>query len=267
MIKKETATSKNIKMAIVLAAGQGSRLRPLTESMPKSLIPIGGITVLEHLLQALCSLGIDYVVLVVGYLGKSIRREIGSNYQGMQIHYVENSLYENSETMMSLWCAREFFYSDLLLVEGNIIIEPVIVHDLIACSHKNAMVVTMREPAYQSGTLVSIGDKGLVDRMLVSRDEQKDIDLNYMYRTVNVYKLASDFLHEQLKPRLKLYLNLGLTKDYYQILIRDFVAEGTVHFAPVFIGQHQCITIDTPEDLDRANRMFAASSEFCTSKG
>jgi len=223
-MKKEMASSQDINMAIVLAAGQGSRLSPLTESAPKSLIRVGGITILEHLLQTFSCLGIEYVVLVVGYLGDSIRREIGSTYHGMQIHYVENSLYQFAETIMSLWCAREFFYSDLLLVEGDIIIEPVIAHDLLACSYKNAMAVTRREPAYQSGTLVSIGDKGLVDRMLVSRDEQKNTDLDYMYRTVNVYKLASDFLHEQLKPRLKLYLNRGLTKDYYQILIRDFIA-------------------------------------------
>lgn len=261
------AMSHDINMAIVLAAGQGRRLSSLSESIAKSLIRIGGITILEHLLQTFSCQGIENVVLVVGYLGGAIRREIGSSYHGMQIHYVENFLYQSYETMMSLWSAREFFYSDLLLVEGDIIIEPVIAHDLIACSHKNAMAVTRCDLDDQrGGTLVSIGDNGLVDRMLLSRNEQKDTDLDYSYRTVNVYKLASDFLHEQLKPRLKLYLNLGLTKDYYQILVRDFIAEGTVQFAPVFIGQHQYITIDTPEAVDRANQMFAAKSELCASK-
>lgn len=75
--------SQDINMAIVLAAGQGSRLSPLTESIPKSLIRIGGITILEHLLQTFSCLGIENVVLVVGYLGDSIRREIGSTYHGM----------------------------------------------------------------------------------------------------------------------------------------------------------------------------------------
>lgn len=168
--------------------------------------------------------------------------------------------------MMSLWCAREFFYSDLLLIEGDIIIEPVIAHDLIACSHKNVMAAAGLEPAYRSGNLISIGDKGLVDRMLVGRDEKKDLDLNYMHRALNIYKLSSEFLHNQLKPRLKLYLNLGLTKDYYQILIRDFIAEGTAHFAPVLTGQHQCITIDTAENLDSANKILVSRSELCTPK-
>ena len=258
--------SKNVNMAIILAAGQGSRLRPLTESIPKSLIPIGGITILEHLLQTLCSLGIDYVVLVVGYLGESIRREIGSSYQGMQIHYLENSFYESNETMMSLWYAREFFYSDLLLIEGDTIIEPLIMHDLVNCPHKNAMVVTCLEPSYKCGTLISIGDKGLVDRMYVSDDKKRDNSYDYIYRTVNVYKLASEFLREQLKPRLKLYLNLGLTKDCYQVLLRDFIAEGAVHFAPVLISQNRCIEIDTARDLDKANRMFAARPELCASR-
>ena len=133
--------SQDINMAIVLAAGRGSGLSPLTESVPKSLIRIGGITILERLLWSFSCLGIEYVVLVVGYLGDMIRRGIGSTYHGMQIHYVENSLYQSSETMMSLWCGREFFYSQLLLVEGNIIIEPVIVHGLIKELPEKARVV------------------------------------------------------------------------------------------------------------------------------
>jgi D-sedoheptulose 7-phosphate isomerase len=74
---------------VILCGGLATRLRPLTESIPKSLIDVAGKPFLEHQLQALKDQGIDHVVLCVGHLGEQIREKIGDGGRfGLLIHYV-----------------------------------------------------------------------------------------------------------------------------------------------------------------------------------
>lgn len=73
--------------AVILAAGKGTRLRPLTETQPKPLIDVGGRALLEHVLHALPA-NISDIVIVIGYLGEQIEKRIGGTYQGVPVRYV-----------------------------------------------------------------------------------------------------------------------------------------------------------------------------------
>lgn len=73
--------------AVILAAGLGTRLRPLTLTTPKALIPIGNKTLIEHTLDALPS-AIDEIFIVVNYLGDQIKQKIGNEYRGISVQYI-----------------------------------------------------------------------------------------------------------------------------------------------------------------------------------
>lgn len=73
--------------AVILAAGKGTRLRPLTETTPKPLIDVGGKPILQHVLDALPA-NINEITIVIGYLGKQIEERIGSTYHGVPVRYV-----------------------------------------------------------------------------------------------------------------------------------------------------------------------------------
>jgi NDP-sugar pyrophosphorylase family protein len=252
-----------IDTAIILAAGKGNRLLPLTRTIPKCLVPIAETTILDHLLETLSHLGIGYVVIVVGYLGDAIRHRIGVHYNGIQVTYIENPLYGYTDNISSLWYAQSFFYSDILLIEGDIFMDEEIVHDLIVCPHRNVMAVDRVNPEFMSGTMAFLDSDGMVDRMILDRGEHhgQGLNLSNAYKIVNAYKLSFKFLSKQLMHRLNLHFSLGLTDDRYEVLIRDLLAEGAVRFAPVLAGQRRWIDIDTPEDLSRALQIFAARSE------
>jgi choline kinase len=251
-----------VDTAIILAAGEGNRLLPLTRTIPKSLVPIAETTIIDHLLQTLSRLGIEYVAIVVGYRGDAIRHRIGINYRGLQVTYIENPLYGYTDNIASLWYAQGFFYSDILLVEGDIIMDEEIMHDLIVCPQRNAMVIGRFNPEFMSGTLVSLNSDGMVDRMILDLEHQgPDLNLSSAYKTVNACKLSFEFLRDKLIPRLNLHFNLGLTDDRYEVLIKDLLTEGAVKFAPVLAGQRRWIDIDTPKDLSRASQMFAVRVE------
>lgn len=73
--------------AIILAAGKGTRLRPLTDTTPKPLVRVGGQALIEYALQALPKT-INRITVVIGYLGEHIQEYLGEAYRGIPIHYV-----------------------------------------------------------------------------------------------------------------------------------------------------------------------------------
>jgi dTDP-glucose pyrophosphorylase len=75
--------------AVVPAAGEGTRLRPLTEDQPKALVPVAGRPLLAHVFDACLDAGATSLVVVVGYRGDAIREYVGASYRGAPVEYVE----------------------------------------------------------------------------------------------------------------------------------------------------------------------------------
>jgi NDP-sugar pyrophosphorylase family protein len=77
-----------VHRAVVLAAGRGTRMMPLTANLPKPLIPVAGVPILERILRGLAAAGIDETVVVTGYLGQMIEDYFGDGARvGMRLHY------------------------------------------------------------------------------------------------------------------------------------------------------------------------------------
>ncbi len=104
--------------AVILAAGEGRRMLPLTQSIPKPLLRVKNKTILDYIFDALPP-EIDQVVLVVGYLKKKIQEHIGYRYQGKAIRYVVQHSLTGSAT--ALLCCRDLFLPDerFLLIYGD----------------------------------------------------------------------------------------------------------------------------------------------------
>jgi glucose-1-phosphate thymidylyltransferase len=76
---------------VVLAAGEGTRLRPLTADRPKALVDVAGRPLVEHAFDALRSVGVDRIAVVVGYRGEQILDRYGDSYRGTALTYVEQA--------------------------------------------------------------------------------------------------------------------------------------------------------------------------------
>lgn len=74
--------------AVILAAGKGTRLRPITDTLPKPLVDVCGKPLICHILDALPR-NITNITIVVGYLGEQVQARVGKTYQGMSVKYVE----------------------------------------------------------------------------------------------------------------------------------------------------------------------------------
>ena len=109
---------------LVLAAGIGKRLAPLTDDRPKGLIELGGRSLLARLLDGLQAAGVRETALVVGYRQDAIRAALGAAHRGMPLRYLENPAYTRGPRL-SLWTGRaEFERDDVVLADGDVLFAP-----------------------------------------------------------------------------------------------------------------------------------------------
>ena len=117
--------------AIIIGAGRGSRLRHLTEEIPKTLVPILGRPMLDGVLDALAAGGFaqEDVVFICGYKKEVIQERYPD------LNYVENVDWENNNILLSLLCAREHLTEGFVSTYADIVYRPSIVADLVRSPH------------------------------------------------------------------------------------------------------------------------------------
>jgi choline kinase len=122
--------------AIIIGAGRGSRLRHLTEEVPKTLVPIVGRPMLDHVLDALAAGGFarSDVVFICGYKADVVR----ARYPDLT--YVENTGWETNNILLSLLCAREHLGVGFVSTYADIVYRPSIVAELAKSSHDITLV-------------------------------------------------------------------------------------------------------------------------------
>lgn len=121
---------------IILAAGRGLRLNGVTGNTPKCLLEIGGLTLLERQIQALRACGIDEIVVVVGYEAERVQRLCDS-----QIHFVENSCFDQTNSLYSLWLTRDLLGSGFVVINSDVLFHPQLLSDLITARYEDALLI------------------------------------------------------------------------------------------------------------------------------
>jgi len=102
---RHAAYANNITTALLLAAGTGIRLQPLTLTVPKCLTEVGGVPILERLVNNLKAQGFERLIVVIGHLGDQIQEFLQQHSDDMRIDYIINPDYRTSNNIYSLWLA------------------------------------------------------------------------------------------------------------------------------------------------------------------
>lgn len=116
--------------ALILAAGLGSRLRPLTDERPKALVPIGDVPLIGHALDSLLEAGIKDVVVVTGHGRGALEAYLASRLD-FAVVTVDNPGYRTSNTLASFAAAAHLMEDDFFLIDGDLVFEPAVVSRLM----------------------------------------------------------------------------------------------------------------------------------------
>ena len=242
--------------AVILAAGMGTRLRPLTNSRPKCQVEVRGKPILQHQLESLAKAGIAECVLVTGYLSNQPRGHFGRRFRGVEISYVENERYDETNNLYSLWLALKEFDDDIILMEGDLVFEDVILEQLLNSPDPNVAVVD-RYQTFMDGTVIL--PEGRVSKtMVLKKDQGADFDYSRALKTINIYKLSGKDLSHQIIPELTRYVIEGKTDQYYEAVFADLISRGVFELSILRTEDTKWAEIDTIEDLELAEKLFPA---------
>jgi choline kinase len=123
--------------AVILAAGRGGRLRAVAGERPKCLIRIGDITLLERQIHSLRAAGMDRIVVVTGYRDDRVRAVVGPH-----VDIVHNGRYASTNSLYSLWLARECLAGGGLILNGDVLFHRRLLIDLLTAHYEDALLVS-----------------------------------------------------------------------------------------------------------------------------
>jgi len=242
--------------AVILAAGMGTRLRPLTNSRPKCLVEVHGKPIVQHQMESLAKSGVAECVLVTGYLSDQVRGHFGREFRGVEISYVQNERYDETNNLYSLWLALKEFDDDMILLEGDLIFEDALLEQLLTSPDPSVAVVDRYQP-FMDGTVI-LPEGRLSKAMVLKKDQEADFDYSRALKTVNIYKLSGKDLSRQIIPELSRYVVEGKTDQYYEAVFADLVSRGVFELSILRTEATKWAEIDTMEDLELAEKLFSA---------
>ncbi len=196
--------------AVHLAAGQGTRLRPVTDDKPKPLVELAGKPLLERNVETLRDARVNDHVVVTGYEADQIAD------RGFET--VHNDVYDETEMIYSLFCAAQTFPEDgdLIVSYGDILYENSVIKELLDCDAPMCVVVDLEwrdlwdrrfdDPLDDAETL-QLDDAGLIQEIGNDPETNDEIDGQY----IGLFKIRCDYVDRFIEA----YRELEATADGY----------------------------------------------------
>jgi NDP-sugar pyrophosphorylase family protein len=222
--------------AVILAAGEGVRMRPLTLKTPKPLLKVNGKPIIDYVLDSFPA-EITEVIIVVKYLGNKIKKHVGIKNRGRKIKYVLGS---DRGTAYSFIAAKKYLKNErFLFVYGDEIPNKT---DVISCLKKDLSILTFKSKNPQANGIAYLRKDGSIKRII---EKPKNPKSNLA--TDGVMVLNTDIF--RYKPeKIK-------NEYYFSTMLGSFVQDHKVF--PIkaidFIGD-----ITAPSDLIRAGKIISA---------
>jgi choline kinase len=237
--------------AVLLAAGRGSRLQPLTDTMPKCLVPVGGVTIVDRMLGRLEAAGIDEAVVVTGYLGEVLAAHLagGASALGRRAVVVENDRWEDWGNFYSLLVARDAIGgSDFVKLDADVLLDDTVLPALLAADGPAALAIDrsvdlgaeeMKARVDEAGRIVELNKRIAPERALGESIGVERIDAVIAPRVFD---------------ELEAMIARGETHDYYERAYERLMEQG-VRFGWADISGSLWYEIDDAADLERAHEL------------
>ncbi|MDO8987716.1 MAG: phosphocholine cytidylyltransferase family protein [Coriobacteriia bacterium] len=254
MHRFKEAREERPRTALLLAAGMGSRLAPLTDSTAKCLVGLSGVTILERLLRILNGYGFTRLVVVVGHESDSIQDYLGDHSGDIQISYITSTCYKTTNNIYSLWLARKVIDEPFLLIESDLVFEESLLEGMM----EPDTIAVSRQLPWMNGTTVTLEGNSGISAFCLGEMSRPDAT---HYKTVNIYCFSRS-TWRAIRARLDGYISAKRTGEYYESVFAEMIADRTLSLSPVLFDSECWYEIDTLDDLAAAEVIFPRYSEM-----
>ena len=240
--------------AILLIAGRGHRLGNLTENRPKCLVEICGISFLERSLNILSKYGVSKAILVVGFQAEQIQHRIGNRYEELEIEYVINPRYAETNTAYSLWLARDYLSSPSLIIEGDILFDEEILTHFFSCAGgKSTWAAVPVTPQRNEGIFLSRNGTGHVSGVKIVRQPQ-DRKSEFQFKCAGIQFLSADAA-QSLALKLDDTIQKGEVRKYADLVLGEIFDKHPMILCS--LDGMKWAEVDDLDDYQYAKQLFS----------
>lgn len=245
-------TTPSEYQAIILAAGSGTRLRPLTLTTPKCLIDVGGMTILARQLERLAASGIRRAVVVTGYLADEVMGHLQRHPPaGMEVRLAPNPDFAITGNCMSVLAARgQVDAAGIVLCDGDVVLTGDGLTRLTAESCPSALLLDVETPLADEEMKAEVDARGNVRRLSKQLEPSAAAG-----ESIGIQKIGGPALGI-FWATLEAMREAGDTQGYYEDAFQRMMQAGVI-FRTVPIGHHEWTEIDDLADLEDARARFA----------
>jgi len=236
--------------AVILAAGQGTRIRSVHGEHPKCLIEVDDATILDRQLGALSIAGITEVAIVVGYEKEQIIAHVKSNHakQKQKIHFIENPAFAITNNIYSLWLAIDWLRGDSFIVlNADVVFDPEILKHAVNPYASISMIV---DPLWRDETMKVVieGDRVIQMSKKISQEQ-----FSGTYIGITVF---SKSIQDRFFEKVDGLITAARVNDFFNIAVQELADEG------VRVGYTSTDGLPWAEIDDPADLTFAQQSVF-----
>jgi len=233
-----------MKQAIILAAGSGRRLNGSAQGRPKCLVRLGDLTLIERQIQILHAVGIARIAVVIGHDAEAVRRVLGH-----QCDFIVNTRYAETNSLFSLWLARDWITGPFVLMNCDVLAHPDVYHRVLA-TNGSALAFDSTSGADDEEMKVSVTDglvKGLSKSMPTEHVRGENVGILQFDRdgAETLFREANDLVQS------------GRVDDWAPEAVSRLSGKHAIR--AVDIAGLPWTEIDFPEDLACADREILPS--------
>jgi choline kinase len=237
--------------AIILAAGSGTRLRPLTLETPKCLIDVGGQTILARQLERIAAAGIGRAVIVTGYLSDQVEAHLAAHTPPIPVVLAPNPDYATTGNCMSVLAARgKIDAAGIVLCDGDVVLTGDALHRLAVAPAASALLLDSKPGLGEEEMKALLDAQGNVRQL-----SKKLVPADCAGESIGIQKVGGPAL-PILWATLEAMRDSTDTQAYYEDAFQRMISAG-VTFRTVPIDREEWTEIDDLADLEDARARFA----------
>ncbi|MDG2366812.1 MAG: phosphocholine cytidylyltransferase family protein [Candidatus Marinimicrobia bacterium] len=233
--------------SVILAAGVSRRLYPLTYEMPKCLMKVGDKAILDRQLKTLQSSKISEVIIVVGYYRELIVDYVKSHYNDLNVKFVINHHYFETNTAYSLRLCNDFIKNEPFILMNADVLYPKEVLTRVIDSNYNTVLAVDIKPCGREEVKVIEGEGNRI--VAIGKELIED---NSLGEFIGVAKFSKN-ISSKFMNSLDRLISSGGNSDYFEAAIHPLMSEHDIYYED--ISDLPCIEIDFVEDLEKAQKL------------
>lgn len=232
--------------ALILAAGLGSRLAPITDTCPKALVPVNGKPIIIKQIENLYENGITDITIIAGYKAEILEKAVHAKFADVNI--VINADYAVTNNMYSAYMGEKYVGgSDFLMMNADVFFDSSVIKSLIACQHENAIVTDIGTYMEESMKVIEKGGRLIKISKQISPEDA-------LGASIDVYKFSAGG-GKAFFNMCRHYINdLKELKKWSEVALNDILPQ--VEFRACKLNG-RWFEIDNHDDLKAAERLFA----------